>query len=323
MKTVVLIGAGQLGSRHLQSLSLLDINVKIQVVDPYEESLKISKERFEQMPNNPLIKVEYFLNINDIDVNIDLCIVATTSNVRADIIKILVGKKNIRKFILEKVLFQKLSEYDEIQQILKNKNIDCWVNHPFRCYPIYKELKKYFSSFTPVTYHVSGGDWGLGCNGLHYIDHLAFLTNSYDLNINTDFLDKVIIDSKRNGFKEFSGRLIGSLGDNNFILQCDKYYSPLTITIQNENIKIILDEVSGWLKIAKKENNWKWENFNEKIMFFQSELTNIVATEIFKNNDCDLPTFEMATNLHKSFIEGLLRHLNKVENKTNDICPIT
>lgn len=323
MKTIVLIGAGQLGSRHLQSLSLLDMNVKIQVVDPYEESLKISKERFEQMPNNSLVEVEYFFNIDKIDINVDLCIVATTSNVRANIIKELVEKKNVNKFILEKVLFQKLSEYDEIQQLLKSKNIDCWVNHPFRCYPVYKELKKYFSSSMPVTYQVCGGNWGIGCNGLHYIDHLAFLTGSYNLNIDINFLDNSIISSKRNGFKEFSGLIIGKLGDNNFILQCDKYYSPLTITIQNENIKILLDEVSGWLKIAKKEKNWEWEYVKEKIMFFQSELTHVVVKDIFEYNYCDIPTFEMAKTLHEPFIEALLKHLNKVENKTNDICPIT
>lgn len=324
MKTIVLIGAGQLGSRHLQSLALIDIDVKLQVVDPFQESLKIARERFEAIQSNPKISIQYFTSIDTIDSNIDLCIIATTADVRKEIIKDLIHKKDVKRLILEKVLFQKLKDFDEIQFLLENNNISCWVNHPFRCYPIYKKLTQYFSDKLPVSYQIIGGDWGLACNGLHYLDHLAFLTNSFNLEINTSFLDKGIFDSKRRGFSEFSGKLIGTIGDNNFVLQSDKYFNPLTMTIQNEKIKVILDEASDWIKIAKKENNWKWEYLEEKIMYFQSGLTHLVVKDIFEKNTCDLPSYRIASKLHKPFLKALLNHQNLVlSTPDNDICPIT
>ena len=47
MKTVLVIGAGQLGSRHLQALKLVQNDLSISVVDPFQASLDVAKERFE------------------------------------------------------------------------------------------------------------------------------------------------------------------------------------------------------------------------------------------------------------------------------------
>jgi hypothetical protein len=323
VKNIALIGAGQLGSRHLQSLSLLDFETNIQVIDPYQNSLEVAKERLEQMPFNNKIKVEYFTEISNLSNEIDLCIVATTADIRAKIIKELVSKKHIKKLILEKVLFQNTTDLTEIDKLLEKNNIDCWVNHPFRCYPIYKELKKYFTSDSAISYQVIGGGWGLGCNGLHYIDHLAFLSDTYDLKLNTAFLDKQIIDSKRKGFIEFTGKLLGTLGNNNFVLESNTNTTPLTITIENENIKIILEEVSGWLKIAKRENSWIWEHVETKIMYFQSELTHLITKDLFNYDHCDLPTYKDAIKLHQPFLAALTNYLNLIQDNETDICPIT
>ena len=40
MINVALIGAGQLGSRHLQALALSEIPMNIEVVDPFVESFR-------------------------------------------------------------------------------------------------------------------------------------------------------------------------------------------------------------------------------------------------------------------------------------------
>ena len=47
--SIAVIGAGEVGSRHLQALALLKRPVKIFVVDPSNESLRIAKERFQQV----------------------------------------------------------------------------------------------------------------------------------------------------------------------------------------------------------------------------------------------------------------------------------
>lgn len=59
---IVLIGAGQLGSRHLQGLKKIYTAVNIDVVDPNIDSISIAKERYEQVDNNPFIKEIRFLS---------------------------------------------------------------------------------------------------------------------------------------------------------------------------------------------------------------------------------------------------------------------
>ena len=51
MKTIAIIGAGQLGSRHLQALVAVDFPLTVQVVDPSNEALKIAThiERLSQL----------------------------------------------------------------------------------------------------------------------------------------------------------------------------------------------------------------------------------------------------------------------------------
>ena len=51
MKINVVIGAGQLGSRHLQGLLRLTIKQKIFVLEPSEVSLELSKTRANEIPN--------------------------------------------------------------------------------------------------------------------------------------------------------------------------------------------------------------------------------------------------------------------------------
>ena len=47
MATVVLVGAGQLGSRHLQALKAVATPLDIHVVEPRADALKIARERYD------------------------------------------------------------------------------------------------------------------------------------------------------------------------------------------------------------------------------------------------------------------------------------
>lgn len=83
MKTIALIGAGQLGSRHLQALANIDIPVILQVVDPSMDSLNVARERYLEVPNNDNINsIDFLTDIDALNANLDLCIIATNADVR-------------------------------------------------------------------------------------------------------------------------------------------------------------------------------------------------------------------------------------------------
>ncbi|MDP2761386.1 MAG: Gfo/Idh/MocA family oxidoreductase [Sideroxyarcus sp.] len=324
MKNIVVIGAGQLGSRHLQALSKVNFQTTIEVVDPFAASLEVAKARFDEMPaNSNVADIRYVSSISQLSTHVDLAIIATNADVRAEVICQLVTQCEVKSLVLEKVLFQKTEEYEEIQSLLEQKEIKAWVNHPRRMFPYYAKLAKLLEGSKQVSYQVQGGDWGLACNGLHFIDHLAFLTGCEDLEINTGGLNPSVITSKRKGYFEVSGALSGKIGGHPFELFCHENASPVVITICADNLNAIIDEGNGWVRISTKENEWQWVEGKTKIIYFQSELSNKIAEDILGSGQCDLPTYTDATKLHIPFINAMLKHINRYGVEKHTVCPIT
>ena len=324
MKNLVLIGAGQLGSRHLQALSRVNYHARIAVVDPLTASLHVARSRFNEMEANPnIIGVDYYSSLNEIPREIDLVILATNADIRAELIRTLMRRCQVKNLILEKVLFQKLEDYANILSLLERTGTNAWVNHPKRLYPFYKKLKQSLDGCDRVFYQVCGGAWGLACNGLHMIDHLAFLVGGGQLQIDTSGLDPFVIPSKRPGCLEVTGSLEGQIGSHSFNLFCHQEPSREVITICSDHINAIVDEGSGWARSSSKENNWKWIEEKKKIEYFQSELTNKVTEDIFESGRCDLPTLADASALHIPFIRAMLDHINRYDDSKHITCPIT
>ena len=60
MHQIAIIGAGQLGSRHLQGLAKLQLPCQVHVVDPSPKSLEVARQRFAETPPSPHVG-GYFL----------------------------------------------------------------------------------------------------------------------------------------------------------------------------------------------------------------------------------------------------------------------
>lgn len=324
MYKIVIIGAGQLGSRHLQGIAQSNFDISIEVVEPFESSRTTAEERYYQIENRDHVKdIAFYDSIAKLSENIDLCIIATGADVRAKVIKELLPSKNVTNLILEKVLFQTINDYTDIEQILTNTNTKCWVNHPRRMYPTYKNLKEELKDANQISYSFQGGDWGLGCNALHFIDHLSYLSGENALEVNNEFLDTKIYNSKRNNFIEFNGLLVGKLNTHTFSLYSNRQMLPSTFTISSDVLVVKIEEAKGNMQIARKKNNWEWEIIEEKIIYFQSELSQVLIEDILIKGQCFLPTYEEAKQLHVPFIKCLLNHMGKVTGEKHTLCPIT
>lgn len=319
-----MIGAGQLGSRHLQGLAKSSVEISIEVVEPFMKSREVAQQRYEEIEPNPKVKcLDFYQTIEQLSNEIDVVIIATNADVRSQIVKELLAKKTVRNLILEKVLFQSLEEYQEVEKLLKQHGTKCWVNHPRRMFPFYQALKKEIHGSEQINYVVQGGAWGLGCNGLHFIDHLSFLSDCTELKIDNDFLHPRIYESKRANHIEFNGLLKGRVGHHIFSLYSDKKYVPASMTITTEKLTIYIDEANGYARIARKSSDWQWEESKQKIVYYQSELTNLLIKQILTTGSCDLPTYEEAMKLHIPFIEALLAHMESVNGQVLTLCPIT
>lgn len=324
MKKIALIGAGQLGSRHLQGLAKSGISISIEVIEPFESSRNTAKQRFEEIPSNDKIeKINFYESISQLSDELDLVIIATNADVRYAVVKELLENKKVNNLVLEKVLFQRVEEYYKIEELLNNTKTKCWVNHPRRMFPFYKNLKKELSNVNQIHFSISAGAWGLGCNGLHFLDCFEYLSDNQNIELDTKYLNKKLYDTKRAGFKEINGMITGKIDNHTFSINCfEEEISPPQFNISSNELNIIIDEANGCYRISKKENSWKQEIIEEKIIYFQSELTNIVVEDIF-NGNCFLPTYKEAMNLHIKYLEVLISHINSFSDIKYDFCPIT
>jgi len=325
VKNIAIIGAGQIGSRHLQAMANLEDVTIVQLVDPSTEALRIAKERFYQVnqDNSKKITLKFHKTVDDLHGPIDIAIVATCSDVRAMTVKELTDKQVIKSLILEKVLFQKISEYFEIDDLLRKEGIPTWVNCWMREKDFYKKLKVQLNLDNKIQMKVEGSLWGMGCNSIHFIDLFSYLTECKDFSFVDSQLDKTIIESKRPGFKEFFGKLVGENSKGcSLELSCfNAGDSKCTIQIENGSQKHeIMDYIDHVVYTFSDGEN---ESVEKAAIPFQSQTTHRLVHQIINNKSCDLPNYHDSTNLHMPLIKILNEHLQNITGKRIERCPIT
>lgn len=323
MTNITIIGAGQLGSRHLQALALVKQPISIQVIDSSDDSLRIAEARFKEVSADFKGGISFHTDISSLKKNMDVAIVATNSKVRRMVIEQLIANSKVNYIILEKVLFVKPEDYMTVETLLAKNNIKTWVNCPRRMMPFYQELQKELTG--PIHFSATGNAWGLGCNGIHLLDLFAFLTKSTNIVLSNELIDTTIIESKRPGYIEFTGTITGHADKHSFhITSFPQAFSPILIAINTPLARYQIQEgPTGKVRISKLENDWRWEE-QSFTMPFQSQLTNIVVDDLIETGNCSLTNFKESSTLHLVFLTNLISFLRKVNN-TNSIneCLIT
>lgn len=321
---MVLVGAGQLGSRHLQGLANIDIPVSIDVIDPNEASLKTAQERYAQIAANPNIsKVSFLPRISDLSGQIDLAIIATNADVRADVISSLVLNHTVRNLVMEKILFQKEADFERIATLLNRQHVYAEVNCPRRIFPFYLHLKEALAVEAGFSFSVNGSHWGMGCNAIHFLDLFAHLSGNSIVEIKDALLDDNILESKRPGFVEFTGTISGNnlRGDIFSISSRIEPDIPLKITINTDAQLIEIDESAGKASFFNKVTEvMSQESF---VLPYQSQLTGIVARDMLLSGAGGLTPYRESAQLHIPVLRAFLSHLNWVSEKHFDHCPIT
>lgn len=319
MYNIVVIGAGQLGSRHIQSIKTTKHQCRLYVVDSVKESLDKARAIYDSTQVETQIQqVTYCKETSLLPAVIDFLLISTGSRPRASIFKTIVAEHEVKNVVFEKVLFQTEKDYTEVEDILKKKGIKAWVNCPRRMYEGYKAIKPLFEGKV-VNMTVNGGEWGMGCNSIHFLDVYSFLTEQYDYTLNTGAVDQQIIDSKRAGYKEFTGTIRADYANGGtVVLNCSNCPIGHLVTLACSDAICCISEIKKecWVKTAERD---------ELVPFpvpFQSQLTSIVLDSILDNGTCELATYEESKKVHLPFITGLIDFMNRIGNNT-DNCPIT
>lgn len=319
MYQVAIVGAGQLGSRHLQGLKTASLPLSITVVDCCVESLNIAKERYEAIEKIGEKGIRYVNEIDELPKLLDLVIVATGSKPRASIIKGLLKHSEVRYLVLEKVLFTTLSDYDDIELLLEKNDVRAWVNCPRRLLGSYSYIKNKLQLSEPIKMDYIGKDWGLCCNAMHFIDIFMYLVREELYDINTDGVESMIYESKRSGYIEMKGTLrIKTERGNELLLSSVSECEQSGIVHISDNFNhFILYESKGILAVEGEEKELKVETP------FQSQLTGLLADIILKTGCCPLSTYKESAQYHRLFITKMLEKYNEISGKESKELPIT
>lgn len=320
MHNILIIGAGQLGSRHLQGVLLSKNELNITVVDPSQTSLDIAQERAGCVELGHVNSVVDYITEIPKNMSIDICIIATAAQIRAVVSKQLLAENKVKHIIFEKVLFQKLAEYTEVSQLLSDSSTVGWVNCPRRLFPTYTALNKLLDVSQPIHMTVKGHSWGMACNSVHFLDTFAFLVNNSSLELVESKLDPLLIESKRVGFYETTGLLSFIAGNNSLTIESGCSQVPeLVVSLENGDASYIVNEAAGtW---TRKSGEAEEQHIHTPL--FQSQLTGGIIDELIISNACGLTPFTQSCELHIPFITALLTHMSGVFKKELDACPIT
>lgn len=310
MNNIVVIGAGQLGSRHLQGLAKLSQESTLHIVDPSENSIIEARERINEVSTCNAHEVISHNSVETLPDSIQLAIIATTADIRLSALNALCSHVSVQYLILEKVLFQKASDFKEAKKLIESNSIKCWVNCPRRAYPDYSDLKDFFGNEPLAFMCVHGGNWGLGCNAIHFLDLLAFFTGQRDFQFDTTYLDRESRVSRRSGFLEFSGSLMGDCTGVPFVLRSAfNSQAKHIISLHSESKIAVVDEVGSKV--------WKIDGQSSECvdfyMPFQSDLTTGVVESILTDGACSLTPYEESVLVHMPFLKALSTYLGHVD----------
>jgi hypothetical protein len=323
LPAILVIGAGQLGSRHLQALINLQDSFSIIVIDPSIDSLNLTEQRAKEISGYERHQLTYRQEIKDIP-EIDFAVVASSANVRRQIVEDLLSKTNVKNLLLEKVLFQNAQDCIEVGKLLADRNVKTWVNAPRPMWSCYKTLKKSLQG-EPIQRILCGGsDWGLACNTYHMLDLFTWLTNSKLTRLSSEFIDNKPIPSKRDGFFELKGTLTASLDNGAVLLISDTLGPPKDsyFIIETNDRLIHINEAAQKLALISGPSLPDDLDGLPMMPEFQSNLTNRVVEDVLQRGDCELASYSQASEIHQKMLNEFAKCFPQTQ-KGGLLCPIT
>lgn len=319
---VIIIGAGQLGSRHLQALRNTQHSLDITVSDPSLASLKVAQERYESLPEVGSHTIQYIENLPPVG-HWNLAIIATNASQRKSVLQHCVDNLKIDNYILEKILFSNLADYEWASNLTSTSLKNAWVNCCMRQMPVYKEIKADLKN-KDFNFVVSGSNFGLVTNAIHYLDYAAWLAGTPEYTLDISQLDQKAVPSKRKGYLELNGTLRANFksGAVATITCFAEGTLPISVEVHAMQQRYIVLESERKFLFWNAEKQWVREE-SEAVIPFQSQLTAQTVKDFKEGRGCALPTLNESIQIHLNLLKPLKEFLVKTDQTQPEEYPFT
>jgi predicted dehydrogenase len=224
---VLVVGAGRMGLRHLRGLAAA--GVEATVVDPRPEA------RSKAGAAAAFATLEEALGAG----RYEAAVLAETAAGRLERFTAVAGA-GISRVLVEKPLEQSRARTHSLAAVAHEHRMEVRVNHFFRTLHLFRELRE-----GPRPFHlaVTGGAFGLACNGIHWIDLARFLSGDADGLLLYGELDEEPIGSGRGGeFRDYGGRALYGFPDGSrlYLASAATSSAPMHAVLEQPSAQAVL-----------------------------------------------------------------------------------
>lgn len=314
-KTVLISGAGELGSRYLQSMVSCTLPLSVHLHSNNPRSLEICQQRWWEVKGDAFPhRLVMHHNLSALPEHIDLAIVSSTADSRPLLVASIAQRAQVNYWVLEKVLAQSVADIDQLLAHVHSA-AGSWVNYYMRAEAWYAEIKKHLVPGAPKQMWVHGGDWGMACNSLHFIHLYAWLSESNLTSLDTRRLSNTWHASKREGNWEISGELTAAFAEGGRVeLLAGPGPAEYSLTLQDGPYTWQIMESSG---TARRSDGL--DVFGRVLYQSQRRL----VEEILGGAGCGLPTLAAVADSDRLFVGAMLEHWKRHKDPTALRVPIT
>lgn len=328
-KKILLVGCGELGSRHLQAIAALEDVSDIYVVDPSENALELGRKRLkESQTSHANLRIHWKTQLDADMFGCDLCIVATLAKGRCELILNLADSFGCRSFLVEKIVTQSAEDYERLLSEVEKRQLFVWVNCKTRAYQIHRYIKSKLKSGEPFILSHTSSNIGLATNGIHPVDLFVFFDEPGKLIHIASRIDPILHPSKRGkDFYDLSGSLYGSSDKGSSFsvsyLNERQGIDPDLYTIFSPSVRFMVDKSQEFAFESNEESNWKWRQIPMSENVYVSHLSKTFVQDILASQSCALPTLRQCSLAHLFLLNTLLPEFSRLKGKKLTHCPVT
>ena len=192
-----------------------------------------------------------------------------------------------------------------------------WVNFPRRLMEPHNKIAKQIDCMK-LNVSFRGANWGLACNGLHFIDLVGWWAGCEAINIDTTQLQNSWKPAKREHFFEvFGGINVEYENGTTLNLFCDQEVSTEEFTVHCSNGNAwTIDEQKGLVT---------WPCGLESLEQFpvQSKMTGNLVDDLLETDHCALPSLPETIRHHGVFLSSMIEHWNHNHEQHISLLPVT
>lgn len=303
---VLIVGMGNIGFRHCESLMKSKRNLRLYLVDNNNKIL-IEKKKILKKKLKSNIKLFFFKNISHLNENLFfLTILATNCNIRFDIFNYLIKNFTTKFCILEKIAFNNIYEYRASIKLSSRNNVKTFINCPRRVYEIFKYVKKKINK-KKIEIEYFSNNWSMASNMIHFFDLFQWFVGAKEALKDNFSFEPRLIRSKRKGYYEVKGTIHLRTNKNNKLEISDsqKYLKNYVLIKTKKELFYIFDNI---LKIVKNKKTILKKKFPSNL---QSSLTSKLLEELLAKKNCSLTTLSDGYLTHKILYKILNKHFIK------------